>query len=118
MTESLSRSDDELTPEDRRALDRLLGRIARNAEGLEQVRPPAAAEVTPGRVSSRRPRSMVTHSRPERLSLYTSDRRVACNEWRIGPATLREPVSDLVTVVDRATRGGFVPDVFCVPPSV
>ena len=37
MTDSLSRSDDELTPEDRGALDRLLVRIARNAEAIEQV---------------------------------------------------------------------------------
>ena len=37
MTDSLSRSEDELTPEDRRVLDRLLVRIARNAEAIEQV---------------------------------------------------------------------------------
>jgi uncharacterized protein YjgD (DUF1641 family) len=37
MTEGLSRSDHELTAQDRRALDRLLVRIARNAEAIEQV---------------------------------------------------------------------------------
>jgi uncharacterized protein YjgD (DUF1641 family) len=37
MTEGSTRSDDQLTPEDRRAVDRLLVRIARNTEAIEQV---------------------------------------------------------------------------------